>query len=320
LTLGGQSTCQTENRSTGIEKMRSRIKIWLTAIRPFAYSASVIPVILGTVLAYVEGAFDPLLFAFALLSSVLLHTGTNLVSDAFDFVRGVDTPTSFGSSKMITGGFLTPKQVHWAGILCFCLATVLGLYLVIKIGVTILILGILGILGGYFYTGKPFGYKYYAFGDFLVFFLMGPLMVWGAYFVQTQTYRVYPLVFSLPVGFLVVAILVANNIRDIQHDSDVGIRTVSVVLGFKRARWEYLFLVLGAFATILIPIFFGLTPPLLLCVFIAFPTAYRIIRLVMGGHEDRAHELATADMQTANLHLQVGALMIIGLIISGFLG
>jgi len=300
--------------------MPSRIKTWLIAVRPFAYSASVIPVVLGTVLAYLDGEFDPLLFALALIASVLLHTGTNLVNDSFDFVKGVDTPNSFGSSKMITGGVLSPKQVHRAGILCFCVATLIGLYLVITIGVTILVLGILGILGGYFYTAKPFQYKYHALGDFFVFFLMGPLMVWGSYFVQSQTYRLYPLIFSLPVGFLVAAILVSNNIRDIQHDSRVGIKTMSIMLGFKRARWEYLLLVLGAFSVILFLAFSQFASPILLCVFLAFPTAYRILRCLMRTDEEKAHELTAIDVQSAQLHLQVGGLMIIGLIVSGFIG
>ncbi len=300
--------------------MKSRIKIWLTAVRPFAYSASVIPVVLGTVLAYLEGAFDLLLFALALLSSVLLHTGTNLVNDSFDFIKGVDTPTSFGSSGMITSGTLSPQQVHRAGILCFLFATVIGLYLVLEIGITILILGIVGILGGYFYTAKPFQYKYYALGDFLVFFLMGPLMVWGSYFVQTQTYQVYPLVFSLPVGFLVAAILVSNNIRDIEHDSRVGVKTVSKLLGFKYSKWEYLLLVLGAFLVILILVLSRLASPFVLFAFLAFPTAYRITRQLVQTEEEKAHELATVDIQSAQLHLQVGGLMIVGLLISAFLG
>jgi 1,4-dihydroxy-2-naphthoate octaprenyltransferase len=300
--------------------VKSRIKVWLIAVRPFAYSASVVPVVLGTVLAYLEGAFDLLLFVFALAASVLLHTGTNLVNDSFDFVKGIDTPPSFGSSKMITSGILTASQVHRAGILCFFLATVIGLYLVITIGVTILILGIVGILGGYFYTARPFHYKYHGFGDFLVFLLMGPLMVWGSYFVQTQAYRLYPLLFSLPVGFLVAAILVSNNIRDIEHDSEVGIRTVSIALGFSRSKWEYLFLVLGAFLVILILVLSGTASPFLLFAFIAFPSAYRVMRRILRTQQDKTRELATVDIQSAQLHLQVGGLMIIGLMVSTFFG
>ncbi len=300
--------------------MKSRIKIWLTAVRPFAYSASVVPVVLGTVLAYLEGVFDLPLFVLALVSAVLLHTGTNLVNDSFDFVRGVDTPTSFGSSKMVTSRILTPKEVHRAGILCFSLATLIGLYLVIEIGVTILILGVVGILGGYFYTARPFQYKYHALGDFFVFFLMGPLMVWGSYFVQTRAYSLYPLVFSLPVGFLVAAILVSNNIRDIRHDSRVGIKTVSTSLGFEHSKWEYLFLVLGAFLVILILVISGLGSPFLLSAFFAFPSAYRIMRHIIRTQEDKAKELATVDVQSAQLHLRVGGLMIIGLVFSGFIG
>ncbi len=300
--------------------MKSRIKTWLMAVRPFAYSASVIPVVLGTAIAFLEGKFDLLLFVFALLSSVLLHTGTNLVNDSFDFIKGVDTQTSFGSSGMITGGILTPQKVHRAGILCFLVASVIGLYLVIEVGITILFLGIAGILGGYFYTAKPIQYKYHALGDFLVFFLMGPLMVWGSYFVQTRTYHLHPLLFSLPVGFLVAAILVSNNIRDIQHDSEVGIKTVSTILGFKHSKWEYLFLVSGAFVVIVILVLSKLASHFLLFAFLAFPTAYKIISLVMRTQEQKAHELAAVDIQSAQLHLQVGGLMIVGLIFSNFFG
>ncbi len=149
---------------------------------------------------------------------------------------------------------------------------------------------------------------------------MGPLMVWGSYFVQTQAYRFSPLIFSLPVGFLVAAILVSNNIRDIEHDSRVGITTVSSLLGFEHSKWEYLFLVLGAFLVILVLVLSGLASPFLLCAFLAFPTAYRIMRHVIRTRQDKASELATVDIQSAQLHLQVGGLMIIGLIVSAFLG
>ncbi|MBW2056550.1 MAG: 1,4-dihydroxy-2-naphthoate octaprenyltransferase [Deltaproteobacteria bacterium] len=297
--------------------MSSPFRIWLTAVRPFAYSASVVPVVLGTVLAFQEGSFDWLLFVLALVSSVLLHTGTNLVNDSFDFLRGVDTPASYGSSKMITGGILTARQVHRAGILCFCMATAIGLYLVVEIGITILILGIIGILGGYFYTARPFQYKYHAMGDFFVFFLMGPLMVWGAYFVQTRLYRFYPLIFSLPVGFLVAAILVSNNIRDTRHDRGVGIQTLSTLLGFERAKWEYL--VIGAFSVLPVLVFSGLGFPFLLAAFLALPTAHKALRRVLSVKEEKADELAAIDVVSAQLHLQVGGLMIAGLMVSSLL-
>lgn len=199
----------------------------MQAVRAFSFTASMVPVFVGAMLALAyEGTVRWSLFPLVVVCSLLFHGGTNLVSDYFDFQRGVDRKDTFGSSGVLVNRLLQPRQVLHAGLLLFALGCVLGLILLAYRGMPIFVLGVIGLLGGFFYTGKPIGYKYIALGDFLVFTLMGMLMVIGSYYVLTGDYNTNVLYISLPVGFLVAAILHANNLRDIVHDTEANVRTL----------------------------------------------------------------------------------------------
>jgi len=197
------------------------LRKWIQAIRVFSFTASILPVFVGAALTLYQK--EPIawgLFPIVIICSILFQAATNLISDYDDFKNGVDQDYTFGSSRVIVEKLLTPGQVRNAAFLAFGIGCLLGLLLVYFRGIPLLMLGIIGLMGGYLYTGKPIGYKYIALGDLCVFILMGPLMVIGSYFTLTGTYHTDILLASLPIGCLVSAILFANNLRDIHHDTE----------------------------------------------------------------------------------------------------
>jgi 1,4-dihydroxy-2-naphthoate octaprenyltransferase len=310
------------NEQTQINsKTRSKLSIWIQAFRPFAYSASVTPVILAAMLALTyktEGTYW-FLFPVILICAVLFHTGANLVSEYFDYKNQVDKSDTFGSSRVLVEGLLQPKQVLNAGIISFALGFVLGLILVYLRGTDILILGLIGLIGGYFYTAKPFQFKYIALGDLLIFLLFGPLLVLGAYLGLTGEMNYYVLLVSIPVGFLVVAILHANNTRDIKYDRRAQIKTLAMLVGLKGAKIEYYFLIFGAFLSVILLILFKILSPWSLLVFVSLPPALKNVKLISNVDAENPSSIAMLDVLTAQHHMIFGLLLSIGILISYFI-
>ncbi|NPV05763.1 MAG: 1,4-dihydroxy-2-naphthoate octaprenyltransferase [Syntrophaceae bacterium] len=293
----------TRDTST-IDQKRTLLAVWFQAARPFSLTASVLPVVIGAVLAAsAEGPVDWPLFPLIVACSLLFHVGTNMVSDYFDYRRGVDRDETLGGSRVLFEGQITPKQLLTAGILLFAVGFSLGLLLVAVRGWPIFVLGVIGLLGGWFYTGGPVGYKYVALGDILVFILMGPLMVIGSYFALTGGFSLTVFYASLPVGCLVAAILHANNLRDIPYDAEANIRTMAMVLGVPAAKAVYAGLVAGAYLVVAVMVLAGLVTPLALVVSLTLPLAVRNVRAVAASVPGRPDSIATGDVMSAQLHL-----------------
>lgn len=285
-------------------------RTWIQAVRAFSFTASVVPVLLGTVLGAFAGGFHPLLGFLALVGAMAIHASANLIADYFDFRNGVDADDTYGSSGVLTGGLLTPQEVFLGGLVAMTVAVAAGAYLVAVRGPTIVTLGLIGLLGAFFYTARPLGYKYRALGDFGIFTLFGPLMVLGAYFVQAGRLDWMPLVIAVPVGFLVTAILHANNLRDMPFDRRAGIRTIAMLLGRSGARGMYAGLVVGAYLVVIGLVVAQVVSPLALAVLLTVPIAARNLKLVFRASEPA--ELAMADVMTAQLHMLFGVLMTAG--------
>ena len=296
------------------------LAVWLQAVRAFSFPAAIVPVAVGAVLAaHADGPVAWWLLPFIAVASVLMQAGTNLVSDHFDYGKGVDKDYTYGSSGVLTAGLLTSRQVLIGGLAVFATACGIGLLFVAIRGWPILGLGVLGLLGGLFYTARPVGYKYIALGDALVFMLMGPLMVIGSYFVLTGSYRHAILIASLPVGCLVAAILHANNMRDIQHDREAHVRTVANLLGHNLSRVEYYILVGGAYVAVLGMIAGGLVSPWGLLVFATAPLAVKNFSRVVHSRPQQPETIATLDVQTAQLHLAFGLLFSLAILLGALL-
>lgn len=306
----------TENSTT---EPRSKLSIWVQAVRAFSFTASMVPVIVGAVLAlYYERTVKWELLPVILVCSILFHAATNLMSDYFDHAKGVDKDYTFGSSRVIQEGLLEPRSLLLGGWLLFGIASLLGLLLILVRGETMFWIGITGLIGGYAYTGKPIAYKYKALGDILVFILMGPLMVFGSYFALTGDASQTVIIISLPIGFLVTAILHANNHRDIIHDTEAGARTIAGLLGHTGSKFFYYFLIFGAYSAIIYMVTDGILSRWSFIVFLSLIPAFKLIRTISSNGPGDTESIAMIDVQTAQLHLLFGVLLILSLLISVF--
>ena len=274
-----------------------------------------VPVFLGAALAFRQDAPARWnLFPLVVLASLLIHAATNLVSEYFDFRKGVDRPETFGSSRVLVDGLLAPHQVLLGGLAAFALTAAIGLVFIAVHGWPILFLGLIGIAGGLLYTATPLAFKYLGLGDIGVFVLMGPLMVIGSFFVLTGQWAAEPILISLPIGCLVAAILSGNNLRDIAHDARASVKTSAGRLGHRWARLEYSSLVAGAYLLILILIAIHVLPLWSLLTGLTLKPAIANIRQALRSHQETPEQIATLDIQTAQVHLMFGVLLIVSII------
>jgi 1,4-dihydroxy-2-naphthoate octaprenyltransferase len=247
----------------------------------------------------------------AVLGSVFFLAGTNFVNDYYDDRKGADGPEALGMAGFIQRGILQPKSVLIAGLVCFALGGLVGLVLCAVAGWQLLLIGVASALAGFLYTGWPVHLAYIGLGEVTVFFFMGPIIVMGASFVQVEQFTWEAFVASLPIAFLVTAILHANNLRDIEHDRKAGKRTVATVIGRKWANREMYLLLAATYASLVIAWAVGALPweALVALGTLAFvPPILKVIRA--GGNPKR---LNLALFHTAQLHMRFGALMAVGL-------
>jgi 1,4-dihydroxy-2-naphthoate polyprenyltransferase len=289
-------------------------------LRPFAFTASVIPVLAGAALAWVNDLWNWPPFIASLLGAVFLHAGTNIVNEVYDVRKGVDSITSPRASHAIVKGRMTERTALMIAGVAFALAIAVGLYLVWLRGPAIIVLGTIGLVGGWGYTAPPLEYKNHALGVPLVFLLMGPLMVEGAYFAVSGEWSLTALVLSIPVGLLVAAILHGNEWRDIREDSRAGISTLSGRIGRKWAHYGYVGLVLGAYIVLALSVIADILPAWTMLAILSLPFLAQVIRSAELGASGQARAIAMIDLQTARLHLAFGSLLVIGLVLSKAVG
>ncbi len=307
--------------SSTLQAPRSKVSLWIQATRPFAFSASVIPVLVGlmSALLYFPGGVEWYLLPVVLIAAVLFHTGGNLISEYFDYNYSVDREETLGGSRILVDGLLTPKQILNAGILTFAVGFLLGLILVYIRGLDILWMGLFGLIAGVFYTMKPFQFKYIALGDVLIFLAFGPILVLGSYFALTGDINWYPVWVSVPIGFLVVGILHANNTRDIKFDRQAHIKTFAGLIGIKGAKFEYYFLITGAYIATAVLIAAGYIGWYAALVLLSLPVALKNIKHFSKASLENPREIAMLDVMTAQLHMQFGLLYIIGMLLTALL-
>ncbi|HYM84994.1 MAG TPA: LLM class flavin-dependent oxidoreductase [Candidatus Dormibacteraeota bacterium] len=314
---GAPPSLADDRRLSGAERIRRRAGAVWEIVRPFAYTASAIPVLAGGALAAVDGLFSWPPFLAALAGGMLLHSGTNIVNEIYDVRKGIDTITSPRASHAIVKGRMTEGQAFAVAFGAFGLAILIGLYLVALRGPAIVVLGLLGLVAGYTYTAPPFHYKYRALGVPLVFVLMGPLMTCGGYFAVTGRWSLEALILSVPVGLLVAAILHGNEWRDISEDTRAGIVTLSSRIGRQWAHYSYVGLVLGAYVALGLAVAAGWLPATTTIVVLSLPFLLQVVRAAELGSTGQARAIAMIDLQTARLHLAFGLLLVAGVLLSG---
>ncbi|MGI8513509.1 MAG: 1,4-dihydroxy-2-naphthoate polyprenyltransferase [Solirubrobacteraceae bacterium] len=228
------------------------LRLWVVAARPRTLPAAVAPVLVGTALAGAEDTFRPGAFAAALIGSVFIQIGTNLANDYSDARRGADTEDRLGPVRVTAGGLMPPRSVLVGTYVAFGIAVAAGLYLAAVAGWALLLVGVASIAAGVLYTGGPRPYGYAGLGELFVFLFFGLVAVAGSYYVQNEELSWEVFALSVPVGLLAAAILVVNNVRDLDTDRRAGKRTLAVKLGRARARGLFAAMVAVALLTPLV--------------------------------------------------------------------
>jgi 1,4-dihydroxy-2-naphthoate octaprenyltransferase len=286
------------------------------AARPRTLPAAVAPVLVGTALAATQGTFKVLTFLAAMLGALFIQIGTNLSNDYSDARRGADTEDRLGPVRVTAGGLVPPRQVLVATYVSFGLAVLAGTYLIATAGWELLVAGVASIIAGVLYTGGPRPYGYEGLGEVFVFLFFGLVAVAGSYFAQVERVEWEALVLAVPVGLLASAILVVNNVRDLETDRRAGKRTLAVRMGRERTRVLYVAMVAGAFLTAQLPWILGSDAcgPWLALVVLAVPLAVPLVRTVRTRIDGPALNGALAG--TGRLQLVFCLLLSAGILLS----
>jgi len=288
----------------------SALRPWLVAARPATLWAAVAPVLVGSGLAWGDGVFRADAFAVALAAALLINIGANFANDVSDARRGADGPARIGPARAVASGLISPRRM-WAGVaVVFTLAAAGGAYLTLIAGWPALVIGAACLAAALGYTGGPFPYGYRALGEVAVFACFGLAGTVGARFVHDGTAPAAAWLLAVPVGMLVTAILVANNVRDLDGDRAAGKRTLAVLLGRKGARGLFAGLVWGAFVVLATEAAAGVVPRGCALGLAAAPFSVPVVLVVSRRTEGPA--LIRALRATARLHALAGALIAVG--------
>ncbi len=285
---------------------------WILASRPKTLPAAAAPVIVGGAVAWSQGGFRFLPWLAALLGALLLQIGANFANDVFDYHKGADTEERLGPTRVTQSGLLTPRQVLTGMWLTFGLAALLGVYLIAAGGWPVLLIGVTAILSAIAYTAGPYPLGYHGLGEVFVFLFFGLAAVCGTVYVQMRALPALAWWAALPMGFLTSAILVVNNLRDIETDRKAGKHTVAVRLGERGARVEYALLLVASY---LVPLFLwlsGQVSPWVLLTFLSAGKALAVWKLVAAR---RGRILNQALAGTGQVVLLYGVLFALGLVL-----
>ncbi|MDP8204167.1 MAG: prenyltransferase [Candidatus Tenebribacter mawsonii] len=303
----------------------NKIKLWIKASRAPFLTASLVSVVLGAVIAWnLTGELHLLKLILTTFGVIFVHSGTNLVNDYFDHKSNLDeinvNHNMFsGGSRVIQDKELSPKAMLTAGLLCFSATAAIGLYLnSITAGNVILYIGISGFLIGYFYTAKPLKFGYTALGELITAIACGPLIVYGTYFVITQTHSLQPLLASIPIGILVGLILYINEFEDHDADKAVGKKTLVIVFGKVKAIKLFYFFLVFNYIWVIIGVILNWFPIYTLAVILTLPICIKAIKVARVNY-DKIKELLPANAATIGLHMIFGVLLSLGFVLDRLL-
>jgi 1,4-dihydroxy-2-naphthoate octaprenyltransferase len=321
----GEVAVRAQRSALGAQKLTTTDRVWrqlkgvYEIVRPFSFTASVVPICAGGALAAIDGAFNWLYFLAALVGGVAIHIGTNVTNEIYDVREGIDSITSPRASHAIVEGTVTERAAFRIAFLAFAVAAVIGIYLTTQRGWPVIALGIIGVIGGYTYTAPPFQYKYKALGLPLVFLQMGVLMVVGSNYVVAGFLDPRAFILAIPIGLLVTAILHGNEWRDISEDARMGAATLSTRFGRKVAHYWYVGLIVAAYMVLAIAVVLAILPAYALLAVLSLPLLVRALRASELGATGQQRAIAMIDLETAQLHATFGLLLVLGLVLAALI-
>ncbi len=289
------------------------LRAWMMAARPRTLPAAVAPVLVGAGLALADGVFAPLPALAALAGALLLQVGVNLANDYFDHIRGIDIPERLGPVRVAASGLISLRDLRLGMAAVFGLTALIGVYLIAVGGWPILAIGAASILAALAYSGGPFPLASHGLGDLFVFLFFGLAAVCGTYYAQARALDGYVALAAFPPGLLITAILVVNNLRDINTDRKTGKRTLAVILGPRGSRVEYTLLLTASYAIPVLLWALGHYRIPALLPLLSLPLTAPLLRLIW--HES-GRELNRGLADTARLALIFSVLFAIGLALS----
>ena len=287
---------------------------WVLAARPATLPAAAAPVLVGSALAARDDVFRWVAFAVILFAALALQIGVNFANDLADAQRGADTEHRIGPARAVATGLLSPAQMKRGIAVAFVLAALGGLYLIYLGGWVILAIGVVSIVAALGYTNGPIPYGYYGLGEVFVFVFFGLAATVGTRFVYDRSAPADAWVAGVVMGSLAAAILVANNVRDVDTDRAAGKRTLAVILGRQGGRWLYAFTIVTAFAVLIAGIVSRVLPTGMLLALAAVVVALPLIRTIFS--ETAGPPLISVLKGTARLQFLVAALMAVGALLT----
>lgn len=293
-------------------------QVWWRLLRPHTLTASFIPVFVGTMFAYIkEDTFHALLFVAMLLASILIQAATNMFNEYYDFVRGLDNEESVGIGGTIVRDGVAPKTVLRLGLLFFAIAIILGLYICMASSWWIAVVGAISMGIGYLYTGGPLPIAYTPFGELFAGFLMGTVIIAISYYIQTLTVTGEVILVSLPIAIFIGAILLANNIRDLDNDKISGRKTIAILLGHNNAVRFMASLFIIAYGITIVLIITGILPLWSVFTLISMKKAIDVIHGFRG--KTTPIEMMPAMVDTGKTNSIYGFLLGFSLLVSKFI-
>ncbi len=298
-----------------------KIKLYLLEMRPPFFTAAIVPVLLGSALAWHNTSkFSWFLFFLTLLGGVLLHAGVNITNDYYDHKSGTDDINKefanpfTGGSRMIQNGLLSPREVLIEGLLCYAVGSLIGIYLIYRCGLPILWLGLFGVATSFFYTAPPIKLVHRGIGEIFIGLNFGTFMTLGAYYVQTQKLSWAPVIASLPVALLILLVLYINEFQDYNADKTVGKLHWVARMGRQAASKGYAILLISVYFMVALGVITGDLSKWSLAAFLTIPLAVKAIKIVRKEYDNPA-ALTPANALTIQLHLFIGLILTVAYLV-----
>ncbi|HHY72585.1 MAG TPA: 1,4-dihydroxy-2-naphthoate polyprenyltransferase [Bacillus bacterium] len=295
-------------------KKKSIWQIWYRQLRPHTLTAAFVPVSIGTALALLDGFINMPLFLAMLLASILIQAATNLFNEYYDYKRGLDHAESIGIGGGIVRDGIAPKTIRNVAIGFFAIAILLGFYICASSSWWIAAIGIICMFTAYFYTGGPYPIAYSPFGEIVAGFFMGVVIILISYFIQSGSISLKSFLISIPISILIGAILLSNNIRDLDGDKKSGRRTLAILIGRENAVKFLAGMFVVSFIWIIALVATSIVSPWLLIVFASLPKAFQAVRGFKG--KTLPIQMMPAMKATAQTNTHFGFLVAFGLLLS----
>ncbi|UOF90242.1 1,4-dihydroxy-2-naphthoate polyprenyltransferase [Fodinisporobacter ferrooxydans] len=289
-------------------------KVWWRLLRPHTLTASFVPVGVGTALALQNGHFHLVLFLAMMIASILIQAATNMFNEYFDYVRGLDTAESIGIGGAIVREGIKAKTVMTLALAFYTISILIGVYICYHSSWWIAAIGLICMAVGYFYTGGPYPIAYTPFGELFAGFFMGCIIILISYYIQTGTVTVESILVSMPALILVGAILMANNIRDLDGDKEFGRQTLAILLGREKAIRFLAGMFVISYIWMFVLVVMHIVSPWLMLVFASVPKAIQATRGFRG--KTAPIQMLPAMKATAQTNTQYGFFLALGLLLT----